>query len=147
MAKQNQTTKRPFWLNHDCPAWCHGEHGDSDFVGDRVHASNRLAEIVLTVMGPYESQHMKPGETQEYYERVMLFYLRQDYREIEPRILLEEEDNVDRSFELTVAEAEAAGNTLLKAVGLARGGEHNGLDRNATGSRHTLTLRSSHDRR
>lgn len=118
---KQQQQKRPYWLNHDCPAWCHGQHGDSDFVGDRVHASNRLAEIPLTVMEPYKSQQLKPGETETYYERFMLFYLRQDYREIEPRIHIEEEDSTDGTYDLTVAEAEAAGNAILRAVALARG--------------------------
>lgn len=110
--------QRPYWLDHDCPRWCHGVHHGSDFVGDRFHGSDRLAEVKLTVMEPFPGS--AESDDEDYYEQVMLFYLYQGYREVEPRVHIEKEDTREGMYALTLSEAEQAGKVLLNAVALAR---------------------------
>lgn len=38
---------RPSWLTESCPAWCAGQHAESDFPDDRAHSSDTPSVPVI----------------------------------------------------------------------------------------------------
>ena len=110
---------RPFWLHEPCPHWCDKIHEDRDLVVDRRHRSRWGKQIILSTMesSPVESG---PADDGLRYEPCLLdVRVDQGYREIDPRIRVEEIHQRGR-LTLTLPEAERLGKALISAVAPAR---------------------------
>lgn len=105
----------PTWLTGPCPPWCADEHHAIDLPGDRLHGSPCLTVELRTM----DYLNLGSPERPEFRPREMLMDLVQGYREIEPRICLN--DNTD-TFEvyLTLIEAERVSAHLSALVAQAR---------------------------
>lgn len=113
------TSPRPFWLHGPCPRWCDGIHEDSDFVIDRRHRSRWRKRIRLSTM---EASRVESGivDDRVWYEPCLVdVRIDQGYREIEPRIHVEEIHHRGR-FTFTLTEAERFSKALAQAVARAR---------------------------
>lgn len=111
---------RPFWLHTPCPPWCDGIHEDSDLVVDRRHRSSWGKRITLSTMEPTRVEVGVVDDRVRYEPCLLDVRLDQAYREIEPRVRIEEIHHRGR-FILTLTEAERLSKALTQAVARARG--------------------------
>lgn len=109
----------PYWLSGTCPAWCDEHHQSEDLVEDRRHVSGWSNRLVLSTMDPawLEVLTTKGGVERE--PRALQVWIEQGYREVEPRVLLEEDHRLG-VFALSLAEADRLARTLAEAVKLGR---------------------------
>lgn len=110
---------RPFWQSTPCPPWCGIIHRKADHPADRYHHSEWAGLIKLSLEEP--DQH---GERGSYTYSVPLrwVYVRQDHREIEPRIVVEGgPPGSGKNVQLTVGEALELSRALVTACDVAEG--------------------------
>jgi hypothetical protein len=109
-----------WWLGK-CPAWCtDGHHEVQEHPEDRVHRHWEFVAVELTTadlvcVGKNNAgqwMHEPPELTVD---------LEQEWREIEPRVVLNQETNAEFALHMTLAEAEELANGLLAAVRTGRG--------------------------
>jgi uncharacterized protein DUF6907 len=112
---------RPFWLFEPCPSWCDGLHEDGDGIADRRHHSRWGKRICLSTMDPCRAAFDLGDDAVRHEPCLINVRLEQGYREIEPRVVVEEVHGLGR-FTLTMPETERLGKALAKAIELARGG-------------------------
>ena len=110
---------RPYWLPGACPAWCDELHSDDDLVGDRRHVSRWRDRLVLSTMDPVRLEPQAAEDKVELEPCAVQVWLEQGYREVEPRVRLEEDHRLG-AFALSLAEADRLAQTLAEAVKLGR---------------------------
>lgn len=108
----------PYWLAGSCPSWCDQAHSDNDLADDRRHVSQWREPLVLSTMNPVRLDS-QTGDGPELEPRAVQVWLEQGYREVEPRVRVEE-DHRAGTFALTLAEADRLAWALARAVKLAR---------------------------
>ncbi len=117
---------RPYWLQRPCPRWCEdtSQHREGDHPDDRIHFS--LSHTIwLSTEDPTVETHgtrsadgcPDPDSWQVWPAEVRL-WLRQDYREAEPRIGFGADDSKD--VHLTIAEAAELRDLLSQLITEAR---------------------------
>ncbi|TVT53437.1 hypothetical protein FNH05_11840 [Amycolatopsis rhizosphaerae] len=109
----------PYWLVETCPTWCDKFHGDEDLVDDRRHVSRWRQRIVLCTMEPVRLASLATGSEVEFEPCTVQVWVEQGYREIEPRIRLEEDHGLGL-FALSLDEADRLAQALAEAVKLGR---------------------------
>jgi uncharacterized protein DUF6907 len=111
---------RPYWSPNACPAWCDQLHSDADLVDDRRHVSSWDARVVLSTMEPVRLEPRTAAEGVEHEPCAVQVWVEQGYREVEPRVRVEE-DHRQGVFAFSLAEAEHLAQVLAEAVKLGRG--------------------------
>ena len=96
--------ERPFWLAGPCPAWCAESHNDGDHPDDRRHAG-AYHSVSLTMGDAYIAfpSEAKAGPGANWQPRYIAVALEQDWREVEPHIVIQYAD--DKYLSLALAEA------------------------------------------
>lgn len=121
MSKNSRKIKKPFWLTQPCPNWCmckDSGHRKSHDGEDRHHISRWGKSVVLTTMDAVA--HKRADAFPTLYTRPKVnVYVQQDYREISPRIVVEDMIDKVSSKYYTLSEAQRLIKLLQQAVDLA----------------------------
>lgn len=108
----------PYWQTTPCPAWCGYQHRDDDVLEDRGHLSDWVGRVRLALVDRERFLvEMGPRAVTDPDLNVQVL---QGEREVEPRVQLGfGESRV--TFHMTVGEALALADELVKAADLAEG--------------------------
>lgn len=116
MAKRNGKNKTPYWQTMPCPSWCGGYHKRGDGGSDRTHMGTWSREVRLSLYDAELYIHA-PG-VHDHIPVDLQVYLQQDFREFEPRVMVEPANSRSElsATQLTLDEALKLGKALLAAV-------------------------------
>ncbi|MTD55728.1 DUF6907 domain-containing protein [Amycolatopsis pithecellobii] len=110
---------KPFWLTTDCPKWCTETHQARHSGSDRAHWSDTDATVKLTLG---QAVVLDTDEGYTAYPPSLSVFLQQEYRETEPRVVVEPDfTDTGSRYDLTPAEAMQLGHALIEAAELAGG--------------------------